>query len=61
MTNAWFYQPEVFQQRPESGCIVTSLLATAVEPLVEYLPDMMEIIMQAVIVAPDTVVLPVSP
>lgn len=61
MTNAWFYQLEVFQQRPETGYVVTSPLTAAVEPLVEYFPDMMKIIMQAVIVAPDTVVLPVSP
>ena len=61
MTNAWFYQPEVFQQRPEPGYIVTSLLTAAVEPLVEYLSDMVKEIMQALVVAPDTIVLPVSP
>jgi hypothetical protein len=45
MTNAWFYQSEIFQQRPEPGYVVTSLLATAVEPLVEYLPGRVEEIM----------------
>jgi hypothetical protein len=61
MTDAWFYQLEIFQQRPEPGYVVTSLLATAVEPFVEYLPTMMEEIMQTLIIAPDTVVLLVSP
>jgi hypothetical protein len=59
MTNAWFYQFEIFQQRPEPGYIVTSPLTATIEPLVEYLPDMMEEIMQALVVAPDTIVLPV--
>jgi hypothetical protein len=45
MTNAWFYQPEIFQQRPEPGYVVASLLTAAIEPLVEYFPDRMEEIM----------------
>jgi hypothetical protein len=61
MTNVWFYQPEIFRQRPEPGCIVTALPAATVEPLVEDFPGMMKVIMQTLVVAPDTIVLPVSP
>jgi hypothetical protein len=56
-----FISLKIFQQRPESCYVVTSLLATAVEPFVEYLPDMMEEIVQILIIPPDTVVLLVSP
>ena len=60
MTDTWSYQLEVIQQRPKPSPTVTVPLAAAIEALVENSLDMMKVIIQALIIASDTVVLPVS-
>ena len=61
MTNAWFRQFEIVEQRIETLLVVAFPLAAPVEPLEQNDFDLIKIIAHSVAVASDTVIIPVSP
>ena len=61
MTNAWFGQFEVFNQCLEPCPRIASPLTATVKPLQENRLGEVKIVAHTLVVAPDTVIIPVPP
>jgi hypothetical protein len=59
MTDMRFYYPKVLEQFTKACPRITFMLAAPVELLEQYPDDMIKIISQTFIVAPETVIVPV--